>query len=45
MIEVKDLSKIFHVHKKEPGLRGSIKSLFKREFIEKIALNNINLQV
>lgn len=45
MIEVKNLSKVFKVHKKEPGLKGSLKSLFSREYIEKKALDNISLTI
>lgn len=45
MIEVKGLNKIFKVHKKEAGLRGSLKSLVKRNYIEKNALSNIDLNI
>ena len=45
MITVSQLSKSFSVHRKAPGLKGSIKSLFKREWIEKPALKNVSLQV
>ncbi|MGE3611133.1 MAG: ATP-binding cassette domain-containing protein [Bacteriovoracaceae bacterium] len=45
MIEVKDLTKSFISHRKEPGLKGSLKSLFFREKITKVALNKINLQI
>ncbi len=45
MIEVKEISKEFKVSVKEPGLKGSIKSLFKREYIIKHALKKVNLHV
>lgn len=45
MIEVKNLSKTFKVHKKEPGLMGSMKSLVSRDYIKKEALKNINLTI
>jgi ABC-2 type transport system ATP-binding protein len=45
MIEVKNLSKVFKVHKKQAGLLGSMKSLVKREYIEKQALNDIDLTI
>lgn len=45
MIKVKNLSKEFKVHKKEPGLKGSIKSLFKREHIIKRAIKDVNLTI
>lgn len=45
MIEVKNLSKSFISHVKEPGLKGSIKSLFSREKLTKDALKPLNLKI
>src|SRR5690606_19543232 len=45
MIIVKNLSKTYEVHLKEPGLKSSLKSLFVRKKIEKKALKNINLTI
>jgi ABC-2 type transport system ATP-binding protein len=45
VIKVENLSKTFRVHKKEEGLKGSIKSLFKRETIEKHALRDVSFEV
>lgn len=45
MIHIENLNKNFYVHKKEPGLKGSLKSLFKRQRIEKKALDNLNLDI
>lgn len=45
MIHVNNLSKSFEVHRKEPGLLGSIRSLFKREKTAVHALNNVSLSV
>ncbi len=45
MIEARGLSKTFTVHKKQPGLKGSIKSLFKRESVVKKALNAVDLKI
>ncbi|MDD4974942.1 MAG: ATP-binding cassette domain-containing protein [Bacteriovorax sp.] len=45
MIHVKNLSKTFTVNEKEPGLKGSLKSLFKRKIVTKHALNNISFNV
>lgn len=45
MIEVERLTKTFKVHKKEEGLKGSIKSLFRREWIEKSALKGVSLRI
>lgn len=33
MIEIKNLSKEYHVTKKEEGIRGALKSLVKRDTI------------
>jgi ABC-2 type transport system ATP-binding protein len=45
MIEVRDLSKTFRVYTKEPGLAGSMRSLIKRKWIDKQALNQVSLDV
>ena len=45
MIKVQNLHKTFKVHKKEPGLKGSVKSLFSRKWIEKKALVDISLSI
>jgi ABC-2 type transport system ATP-binding protein len=45
MIQVSNLSKTFYVHKKEAGLRASLRSLFRREKIEKHAVRNVSFQV
>ncbi len=45
MIEVKNLSKTFKVYRKEPGLKGSLKSLFKRDFFEKLAISDVSLKI
>lgn len=45
MIQVKSLRKTFTTHVKEPGLAGSLKGLFKREFKTKEALKSINLEI
>jgi len=44
MIEVEQLSKTFHVHKKAPGLLGSVRSLFKRERIAKHAVREVSFR-
>lgn len=45
MIQVKNLKKTFVSHTKEPGLRGSLKSLFKRELRSKDALKSVSLEI
>jgi ABC-2 type transport system ATP-binding protein len=45
MIQVKHLRKTFTSHVKEPGLKGSFKSLFSREIRTKDALKSVNLEI
>jgi ABC-2 type transport system ATP-binding protein len=45
VIEVDQLSKTFVVHKKAPGLVGSLKALFVREKVEKHAVKQVDLRI
>lgn len=45
MIRCENLSKSYFVHKKEPGLRGSVKALLSRQRVEKRALDKISLSI
>lgn len=45
VIETKNLTKTYRRFKKEAGLKGSIKSLFRREFISKKAVSDFDLTV
>jgi ABC-2 type transport system ATP-binding protein len=45
VISVKNLSKTYIFYKKEEGIRGSLKNIFKREKLEKRALNGISLNI
>jgi len=45
VIEVKQLTKVFKIPKKEPGLGGAVKSLFRPQFEDKTAVNQINFQL
>jgi ABC-2 type transport system ATP-binding protein len=45
MIEVKNLRKTFISHRKEPGLKGSMKALFKREKVIKEALKSVSFKI
>lgn len=45
VISVKNLKKYYQVHKKEPGLIGSIKSLFKREYEDVKAVDGISFSI
>lgn len=44
-IKVKNLKKYYRVHKKEPGLKGSIKSLFSRTYEEVKAVDNVSFSI
>ncbi len=45
IIAVSSLKKYYQVHKKEPGLSGSIKSLFRRKYEEVRAVDNISFKI
>lgn len=45
MIKVTNLSKTFISHTKEPGLKGSLKALIKREKKTKEALKSVSLEI
>ncbi len=45
MIHVKNLRKEFTVHQKPPGIMASIKSLFVRNTITKVAVQDVSFQV
>ncbi len=45
MIVVENLTKTFRVHRKEPGLWGSLRSLVRRESIEKWAVREASFSV
>jgi len=45
VIVVNKLKKYYRVYQKEPGLTGSIKSLFKRKYYDVKAVNNINISI
>jgi ABC-2 type transport system ATP-binding protein len=45
MIETKKLRKSFKSFKKEPGVMGSVKSLFHREYITKNAVEDFDLSI
>lgn len=45
IIKVKNLTKTFKQYKKEPGLRGTINSMFNRKFFEINAVNNISFEI
>ena len=45
IIEVSNLKKFYKVHKKEPGLSGSLKSLFNRKYEDVKAVDNVSFQI
>ena len=45
MIEVKNLTKVFKIAKKEKGIWGSIKGLFNRKYIIKKALDDVSFTI
>ena len=45
MIETNQLTKVFRRFEKEPGLKGSLKNLFHRTYVEKTALNLFDLSI
>lgn len=44
-IQVDHLTKYYKVHEKEPGLKGSLKSLVKREYKEVKAVDDISFEI
>jgi len=45
MIRVSNLSKTFFVHEKEPGLMGSVKSLFVRRRVPRHAVRGVSFEI
>ena len=45
VIETKNLTKTFKRFEKEAGLKGSVKSLFHRKFVEKNAVDGFDLTI
>gem|GEM_PF-6346994 len=45
IIEIKNLSKVFKLEVKKPGFTNKLKSLFKPEYTEFVAVDGINLEI
>jgi len=45
VIEVSNLKKYYKVHQKEPGLGGSIRSLFHRKYYDVKAVDNVSFEI
>jgi ABC-2 type transport system ATP-binding protein len=44
-IDVHELTKTFRYHQKEPGLRGSLRSLVHRETLERVAVDAVSFRI
>jgi ABC-2 type transport system ATP-binding protein len=44
-IEVSQLTKVFRQAVKDPGLKGAVKHLFTQKYVDKIAVDGINLRI
>ena len=45
IIQVDHLTKVFHVQRKDPGLKGAVKALFLPKYEDKVAVNGISFSV
>ena len=45
IIDVKNLSKTFKIYKKEPGLKGTLRSFFKRKYEYSPAVKQVSLKI
>jgi ABC-2 type transport system ATP-binding protein len=45
IISVKDLRKYYRIHEKEPGIAGTIKSLFNRKYTDAKAVDGISFEI
>ncbi len=45
VIEVKELSKVFKLPKKEPGFGGAVRGLFRPQYEDKTAVDQISFKV
>ena len=45
VISVSHLSKIYKIHQKEPGIRGTLNSFFNRKYKEVMAVNDISFEI
>ena len=44
-IEVSDLTKTFRTYKKQPGFRGALKGLFRRQYEQTVAVKQVTFRV
>ena len=44
-IEVNGLTKAFRTYKKQPGFSGAVKGLFRRQYEQTIAVNDVSFKI
>jgi ABC-2 type transport system ATP-binding protein len=45
IIEVRDLRKVFRSVKRQPGLGGTLRTLFSREYVDKVAVTGVTMSL
>ncbi|MBZ4655073.1 MAG: ABC-type uncharacterized transport system, ATPase component, partial [Peptococcaceae bacterium] len=45
IIEVRNLSKSYFIAKREEGMWGAVRSLFHREYVEKVAVEDVSFSI
>jgi ABC-2 type transport system ATP-binding protein len=45
IIEVRDLRKVFRSVKRQPGMAGTLRTLFSREYVDKVAVTGVNMSL
>jgi ABC-2 type transport system ATP-binding protein len=45
VIEVNNLTKAFRTYKKQPGFSGAVKGLFRRQYEQTLAVNNVSFKI
>ncbi|HTA94739.1 MAG TPA: ATP-binding cassette domain-containing protein, partial [Verrucomicrobiae bacterium] len=45
VIEVSNLTKAFRTYKKQPGFSGAIKGLFRRQYEQTVAVNEVSFKI
>ena len=45
VIEVSDLTKTFRTYRKQPGFGGALKGLFRRQYEQLVAVNEVSFRI
>jgi ABC-2 type transport system ATP-binding protein len=45
IIEVRDLRKVFRSAKRQPGIAGTLRTLFSREYVDKVAVTGVTMSL